>query len=61
MMKAPDAEVFILKVRNYSNLYLDNYSAKAVAKLLYSDCKIALERQHIQAEKMFQDEQRRYL
>ena len=50
----PDAKVRIKKIREYSKLYISSDTARAVAKLLYSDCKIALERKLLKARRMFQ-------
>jgi hypothetical protein len=49
----PNGKVRIKKIREYSKLYLSSNTARAVAKLLYSDCKIALERKLVKARKMF--------
>jgi DNA-binding transcriptional regulator WhiA len=50
----PDAKVTIKKIREYSKLYIYSDTARAVAKLLYSDCKIALQRKYVKARRMFQ-------
>jgi hypothetical protein len=49
----PDAKVRIKKIREYSKLYISSDTARAVAKLLYSDCKIALSRRLVKARRMF--------
>jgi len=49
----PDAKVTIKKIREYSKLYIYSDTARAVAKLLYSDCKIALSRRLVKARRMF--------
>ena len=49
----PDAKVRIKKIREYSKLYISSDTARAVAKLLYSDCEIALKRKLIKARRMF--------
>ena len=50
----PNARVTIRTVRQYSKLYIYRDTARVVAKLLYSDCKIALNRKLVNARKMFQ-------
>ena len=50
----PNARVTVRKVRQYSKLYIYSDTARAVAKLIYSDCKIALERKLVKARRMFQ-------
>jgi len=50
----PNAKVRIKKIREYSKLYIYSDTARAVAKLLYSDCKIALSRRLVKARRMFQ-------
>jgi hypothetical protein len=50
----PNAKVRIKKIREYSKLYISSDTARAVAKLLYSDCKIALSRRLVKARIMFQ-------
>lgn len=50
----PDAKVTIKKIREYSKLYIHSDTARAVAKLLYSDCKIALQRKYVKARRMIQ-------
>jgi hypothetical protein len=50
----PNAKVRIKKIREYSKLYIFSDTARAVAKLLYSDCKISLERKLDKARRMFQ-------
>ena len=50
----PNAKINIKEVREYSKLYIYSNTARAVAKLLYSDCKIALERKLVKAKRMFQ-------
>jgi hypothetical protein len=53
-MNVPDAKVRIKKIREYSKLYISSDTARAVAKLLYSDCKIALQRKYVKARRMIQ-------
>jgi len=48
-----DAKVRIKRIREYSKLYISSDTARAVAKLLYSDCKIALSRRLVKARRMF--------
>jgi hypothetical protein len=49
----PGSRVTIKKIREYSKLYIYSDTARAVAKLLYSDCKIALKRKMVKARRMF--------
>ena len=44
----PNSEVTIKKVRSYSRLYVYSDTARALAKLLYYDCGIALKRKPVQ-------------
>jgi hypothetical protein len=48
----PYAKVTIKRVRKYSKLYIYSDTARAVAKLLYSDCRIALDRKLVEAQRM---------
>jgi hypothetical protein len=50
----PNARVTIRTVLRYSKLYIYSDTARAVSRLLYSDCKIALNRKLVKARKMFQ-------
>jgi hypothetical protein len=49
----PGSRVTIKKIREYSKLYIYSDTARAVAKLLYSDCEIALKRKMVKARRMF--------
>jgi hypothetical protein len=49
----PGARVTINKIREFSKLYIYSDTARAVAKLLYSYCKIALKRKMVKARRMF--------
>jgi hypothetical protein len=49
----PDAKVTIKKIREFSKLYIYSRTARAVAKLLYSQCTIALKRKLVNAQCMF--------
>jgi hypothetical protein len=49
----PDARVTIKKIGKYSSLYVYSDNARALAKLLYYDCSIALQRKLAKARKMY--------
>jgi hypothetical protein len=49
----PESIVNIKQEGRYCRLYLYSYTARAVARLLYNDCSIALERKLSKAQKMF--------
>jgi hypothetical protein len=49
----PDARVTIKSVGKYSKLYVYSYTARALAKLLYYDCSVALERKLAKARNMY--------
>jgi hypothetical protein len=53
MKNIPNAKVTIRKIREYSKLYIYSDTARGVAKLLYSHCKIALQRKLVKAQRMF--------
>jgi len=47
-----NARVTIRKIREYFKLYLYSDTARGVAKLLYSDCRISLDRKLVDAQRM---------
>ena len=49
----PDAKVTIKKIGKYSKLYVYSYTARALARLLYYDCSVALERKLAKARNMY--------
>lgn len=53
-INVPDAKVTVKKLGEYSRVYTYSNTARAVAKLLYSDCKIVLQRKLVKAQRMFQ-------
>lgn len=53
-LNVPGSIVRIKQEGKYSRLYIYSYTARAVAKLLYNDCSIALDRKLIKAQMMYQ-------
>jgi hypothetical protein len=49
----PKAKVTTRKIREYSQLYIYSDTARAVAKLLYSNCRIALARKLVEARMFY--------
>jgi hypothetical protein len=49
----PNSEVTLKKVGSYSKLYVYSDTARALSKLLYYDCRIALKRKLAKARKMY--------
>jgi len=52
----PNSEVTIRKIRGYSKLYVYSDTARALSKLMYCDCRIALKRKLAKASKMYYEE-----
>jgi hypothetical protein len=49
----PKSEVTIKKIGNYSKLYVYSDTARALSKLMYCNCRIALKRKLAKARKMY--------
>jgi|GEM_PF-1561355 len=49
----PGARVTIKKVREFCKLYIYSDTVREVAKLLYSECKVALHRKFVKARRMY--------
>jgi DNA-binding transcriptional regulator WhiA len=48
-----NAKITIRKVRKYSKLYIFSDTVRTVARLLYSNCEVALHRKFVKARRMF--------